>query len=219
MITKKYYALSNKAYIQSTSVKTNIVLHGSFSRTKHSYTSSQATDTCLMQKWEAMADSCAGHYVIGRDGSIYTCVPSTNWTEHVGPGKRFQSINRRSLSVFLTNELFLEKENGKYYAFGFKGLHNSLYRGKVFESSFKGYTYWADYDEAQISALGELLNELTAEHKIPLTMLNKTVGLVRDADLKAGVVSGSNLNASSYSLPLPSWVTANLKSSGIQMIP
>jgi hypothetical protein len=120
--------------------------------------------------------------------------------------------------VFLTNELFLEKENNNYYAFGFKGLHNSLYRGKVFEKAFKGYTYWADYDEPQITSLSQLLKELSEEHSIPLTMLSKTAGFVQNADRKAGIVSGSNLNESSYSLPLPSWVTTKLNSEGIQIV-
>ncbi len=218
MTTKKHYALSSRTYIPAASSKTNIVLYGSFSRTKHSYTSSQAAETCLMEKWESMAAKSGGHYVIGRDGTIYACVDPSNWTEHVGPGKRFQQINRRSISVFLTNELFLEKENNNYYAFGFKGLHNSLYRGKVFERAFKGYTYWADYDEPQITALGELLKELSEAYAIPLTMLTKTAGFVQNADRKSGIVSGSNLNESSYSLPLPTWVTDKLKAEGIQIV-
>jgi len=218
MTTKKHYTLSSKSYIPATSLKTNIVLHGSFSRTKHSFTTDQSSEACLMQKWETVADRCAGHYVIGRDGTIYSCVDPLHWTEHVGPGKKFQQINRRAIAIFLTNELFLEKENSKYYAFGFKGQHNSLYHGKVFEADFKTYTYWADYDEPQIASLSELLRETSAAYSIPLTMLGKSAGYVQNAETRAGIVSGSNLNKDSYSLPLPSWAINKLKADGIQML-
>jgi len=171
-----------------------------------------------MDKWNTTADACGGHYVIGRDGTIYSCIDPLYWSSHVGAGKYFQQVNRRTIAVFLVNELFLEKSNSQYYAFGFKDLHSSLYKGKVFESSFKGYTYWADYDEAQIQSLAQLLKELSREHSIPLTMLGKSAGYMQDADLKAGIVSGSNLNKSSYSLPLPSWAISSLEMEGIQIL-
>jgi N-acetyl-anhydromuramyl-L-alanine amidase AmpD len=211
------FELSHKAYIASTSQKTNIVLHGSFSRTKYSFTAQQNSETHLMANWNIMCDKSAGHYVIGRDGTIYSCMSEESWSNHLGNHKKFSALNKRTIAVFLCNELYLEKENSKYYAFGFNKPHN-MYKGEVFERSALGYKYWADYSKPQIDSLGELLKDIAIRQSIPLTISRDTLSYNPSLSAKVGILSCRNINESSFSLPLPQWVYSKLESIGTALV-
>lgn len=211
------YHLGVKAYVPGITEKTNIVLHSSFSRTKYTFTNDQKDETCLMKNWEIMADKRAGHYVVCRDGTIYKCIEEELWSYHVGPGRKFADANKSTISIFLTNELYLEKENGKYYAFGFNKPYN-MYTGKVFENRFKDYQYWADYEEPQIDALCALLKDICDRNDMSLTMSKNTTKFDQDIVCKASIVSCANLNKDSRSLPLPAWVLDKISSNGIAFV-
>jgi len=211
------FELSHKAFIGGYTKKTNIVLHGSLSRTKYSFTAAQNTEAHLMQNWNIMADKYAGHYVIGRDGTIYSCISEDYWTNHLGSHKKFSELNKRTISIFLCNELYLEKENSKYYAFGFNKPHN-MYKGKVFEYPFMGYNYWADYDETQIDSLGLLLKDICDRQKISASFKKATAKYSPNSVSSAGILSCSNLNDRSYSLPLPEWVSNKLEARGLTSV-
>jgi N-acetyl-anhydromuramyl-L-alanine amidase AmpD len=211
------YPLSSKTYVHGSTKKTNIVLHSSFSRTKYTFTGEQKNETCLMQNWEIMADRRAGHYVIFRDGEIYKCLDEEFWTNHIGPGKKFIEANKSTISIFLTNEAYLEKENGKYYAFGFNKPYN-MYTGKVFNLEFKGYSYWADYEDAQISALSELLKDICTRHDMSPTMNKNTTRFSAASQSSASIVSCANLNKESRSLPFSSWCLDKISSNGIALV-
>ena len=211
------YELAPKTYVPSYTVKTNIVLHGSLSRTKYTFTGDQRDETCLMKNWNIMADKCAGHYVVTRNGTIYRCIDEENWSQHLGPGKRFNELNRATIGIFITNEMYLERENGKYYAFGFNKPYN-MYTGKVFARPFKGYDYWADYEPEQIEALTELLKDVCERNGIPLRMGKYSTSFAPELVDEAGIVSAANLNRDSYSMPLPGWVLESFESNGIVLV-
>ena len=208
------FELSHKAFIGGHTQKTNIVIHGSLSRTKHSFTAAQNTETHLMQNWNIMADKYAGHYVIGRDGTIYSCIHEDYWANHLGNHKKFSELNKKTIAIFLCNEMYLEKENSKYYAFGFNKPHN-MYKGKVFEYPFMGYNYWADYDEAQITSLGFLLKDICARQDIKPVFKRNTTNYSPGSISSAGILSCGNLNDRSYSLPFPDWVSNKLEACGL----
>jgi N-acetyl-anhydromuramyl-L-alanine amidase AmpD len=170
-----------------------------------------------MQTWNIMADKYAGHYVVCRDGRIYQCVPEEFWTQHIGPSKKFNDANKTSIAIFLTNELYLEKENGKYYAFGFNKPYN-MYTGKVFQTHFKGYDYWADYDKPQIASLISLLKDVCYRNEMDLSMYKHTTRFHPQAPERCSIVSCANLNKDSRSLPLPDWVTEEISAGGIALI-
>lgn len=208
------FELSHKTYISGQTDKTNIVLHGSLSRTKYSFTALQTSETHLMDTWNIMADKYAGHYVIGRDGTVYSCISEDLWTNHLGRHKKFTDLNKRTIGVFLCNELYLEKENSKYYAFGFSKPHN-MYKGRVFEQAFMGYKYWADYDETQINSLAELLKDICERHNLPLTFKKSGTSYSPNSVSSASVLSCASLNNTSYSLPYPDWMTNKLEACGL----
>lgn len=210
------YPMALKTYVPNSTVKTNIVLHSSFSRTKHTFTSDQKDETCLMKNWNIMLDKYAGHYVVCRNGTVYSCVEEDFWTYHAGVDRRYSDINKKSISIFLTNERYLEKENNKFYAFGFVKPYN-MYTGKVFEKSYKGFKYWADYDQAQIQSLALLVKQIAERHDMDLSMLRNTTEFDSQALEKASIISGANLNRDSRSLPLPDWVFELLEANNIPL--
>lgn len=163
-----------------------------------------------------MADKVAGHYVIGRDGTITSCFSEDYWSNHLGPNKRFSELNKRTIAVYLCNELYLQKANSKYYAFGYTHPHN-MYKGKVFESDLKGYKFWADYDEPQIEALAGLLNDICSRHTISKKIYRKSTEYKPYVEEHAGIFFPCNVNRDSYSLPLPDWAANKLESRGLYL--
>jgi N-acetyl-anhydromuramyl-L-alanine amidase AmpD len=211
------YPLSVKAYVPGITKKTNIVLHSSFSRTKYTFTADQKDETYLMKNWNIMADKRAGHYVVGRDGTIYKCFEEELWSNHVGAGRKFADFNKSTIAIFLANESYLEKENNKYYAFGFNKPYN-MYQGKVFEMKFKGYEHWADFEGAQIDATVELIKDICTRNDMSLTMSKNTTSFNEDSVCSSSVVSCANLNRDSRSLPLSSWCLDKISSNGITLV-
>jgi N-acetyl-anhydromuramyl-L-alanine amidase AmpD len=211
------FDISSKSFVSARSDKTNIVLHGSLSRTKYSYTSEQNSENYLMKTWGLLGDKVAGHYVVGRSGEIFSCFDEDYWSNHLGPDKRVSSLNKSSISIYLCNELYLEKENSRYYAFGYVHPSN-LYKGPVFEHKFKGYNYWADYSKEQVASLVLLLKDICSRWDLSTTMLENTTRLIPKASARATIVSGSNASSSSYSLPFPSWALNHLSQSGVSML-
>jgi N-acetyl-anhydromuramyl-L-alanine amidase AmpD len=170
-----------------------------------------------MDRWNTTGDKCGGHYVIGRSGDIYSCFDEELWSNHIGPDKSLRGLNKRSIAVFLCNELFLEKKNNHNYAFGYEHAYN-MYKGKSFTFPFKGYTSWADYDEEQINTLAKLLLDISKRWNLPATMCSDTVKFNQKIADKATVVTSGNLDKDSYSLPLPGWVFERLASLGVTLI-
>lgn len=209
--------LEAKSYVPSYTVKTNIVVHSSFSRTKYTKTADQNSDLCVINTWNVLADRYSGHYLICRDGTIINTVSDSFWTHHVGPGKRFAEINKSSIGIFLANELYLEKENSKYYAFGFNKPYN-MYNGPVFSQKFKGYEYWADYDKSQISSLCWLLNHVCEKHELDKDMYKNTTEFNLSSDSAATIITAANLNRDSYSMPLPPWALQQISEAGILLV-
>ena len=212
LLTTKY-DLAPRTYIPSATMKTHIVLHGSLTRTRYTFTGQENTETVLMKKWNIMADKYAGHYVVGRSGSIYNCIDDDYWTNHLALGKKFSDYNKDSLAVFLCNELYLTKQNNQFYAFGIDKPHN-IYKGPTFEYGFRDYNLWADYDELQIASLGRLLGNLCDKHGIPKTLFKYTTMTTPAAWREAGIVSCANMNPDSFSLPLPDWALNKICETG-----
>lgn len=212
------HELEARSYVPSFTTKTNIVLHSSFSRTKYTKTSEQPNDLCVLKTWNVMADRFSGHYLICRDGTIYNTVSDSFWTHHAGPGKKYSEINKSSIAIFLANEAYLEKENSKYYAFGFNKPYN-MYTGPVFHSPVaRGYSSWADYDKAQVSALCELLNHLCEKHKLSKDMYKNPSEYNMTSDSVATIVTRANVNQSAVSMPLPEWMLQQISEAGITLV-
>ena len=209
--------LSNKCYVNSFSEKKNIVIHGSFSRTKYSSASYSAGEQDIVNRWNMLEDKSAGHYAVGRSGNIYKCVDEANWSSHLKLNKKMYDLDKRGIAVFLINELYLTKNNGKHYAFGLTQPQN-IYTGPVFNAKFKGQNIWADYDQKQAEAFIELLLDICERHNIPKTMLSDTATFDTRAWSKAGIISHANVNSTSLSLPIPDWFKQKILSAGISFV-
>lgn len=211
------YELEPRAYIPASTVKTNIVLHGSFTRTKYTYTGQDASEQNLMHKWDMLSDKCGGHYVVTRAGNIYSCVDEDFWSNHLGMDKRFSKFNKQSISIFISNELYLTEENSKYYAFGVVKPYN-MYTGPMFKADAKGYKVWADYEKVQINSLVNLIEDICNRQNIPKTLYKHTTQHNINAWDAAGILSCANTNPNSYSLPFPKWIFDKFEGSGITLV-
>jgi hypothetical protein len=92
-----------------------------------------------------------------------------------------------------------------------------MYSGKVFNTPFGGYEYWADYEETQIDSLADLLKDICERNDMSLTMSKNTTKFDQDIVCKASIVSCANLNKDSRSLPFSSWVLDRISSKGFAL--
>jgi N-acetyl-anhydromuramyl-L-alanine amidase AmpD len=93
-----------------------------------------------------------------------------------------------------------------------------MYKGKVFERDFKGYKYWADYEEAQVSSLSSLLLDLCERHNIKKTLPNNSTDFKPYIEENAGVFFPCNVNRESRNMPLPQWVSNKLEAQGFKLV-
>ena len=131
-------------------------------------------------------------YVIDSDGTIYELFEPQYWAYHLGI-KDIDNVPlcKKSIAIELVNEGGLQLKNGKYYWFDGKYEYKN---GKIIDYKWRGYEHWADYPEAQINALVELVNKLSVDFNIP-----KKVLLSYDFDIKSkdnvGIISHCNVRA------------------------
>jgi N-acetyl-anhydromuramyl-L-alanine amidase AmpD len=209
--------LEPRTYIPTVTSKSNIVLHNSFARTKYTFTESEYSESYLVKKWNIMADKYSGHYIVGRGGVIHECLNEEFWANHLALPKKLNDYNKKTISVFLCNEAYLLKENGCYYAFGIKRPHNT-YKGPIFEKTWMGHQYWADYEKMQIKRLISLLKDICVRNNLPLTMYKNLEKYNLNSVDKATIVSCANLNNSSFSLTFPDWVLEEFKKAKVEIV-
>ncbi len=143
-------------YSQSrTTEKTSIVLH---------LTAGYGNFSCLMGQSDH-AESA--HFVLGRDGFAYQCVPTemiawhATWWNENSVGIEIDNIaNLREhgdslISAYGTNDVYCKKSD----------------TGVFVEKSFRGIKYWAAFTEVQYQSLGRLIKAISHKHKIPLMVL------------------------------------------------
>jgi len=164
-----------------------------------------------------MADKYSGHYIVGRAGTIHSCLEEEFWSNHLALPKKLNDYNKKTIAVFLCNESYLLKENGHYYAFGIKRPHN-MYNGPIFENSWKGHQYWADYDATQIKRLIALLKDICSRNNLPLSIYRNLEKYDLNSVDKATIVSCANLNNSSFSLTLPDWIFEEFEKAKVEIV-
>ncbi len=143
--------------------------------------------------------------MVGRSGTIYSCLSEDFWANHLALPKKLNDYNKATIAVFLSNEAYLKKENSQYYAFGINRPHN-IYNGPVFEKAFRGYQYWANFEHVQIKRLFCLLKDICERNNLPTTIYRYLENYDLNSLERATVVSCANLNNTSFSLTFPDWV-------------
>lgn len=157
------YPLKPKQWIATKVKKSHIVWHSTFDRTLYTPIAGKpGRSTAIIDTWNNSVEKYALCYLVDRNGSIYQTYPDDEWSYHTGLPNYYDKI---SIPVGICNEGPLLVENSQYYAFQ-RVHHSTQYFGKVIKKQWKGFEYWADYSNAQISSLVELTKHLCDKHKI-----------------------------------------------------
>ena len=148
--TNKHVPLSKYASTRNTP-KTSIVLH---------LTAGYGNFSGLMGGSD---HSASAHFLLGRDGWAYQCVPTdviawhATWWNDNSIGIEIDNIaNLRErgdnlISAYGTNDVYCKKSD----------------TGVFVEKSFQGCKYWASLNEPQYQTLGRLIKALCHKHQIP----------------------------------------------------
>lgn len=182
----KNLRLSDNQYYTEKTKKTNICLHhtcGSSARSTFDW-------------WQRTPDRVATAYIVERDGNIYEVFPPECWAHHLGLSLSKNTLyNKRCIGIELASEgplrsgfelnnrLGYKKFDEEWlYAFDidkkpfrnatkkFHGVKdNNKYMDLIFP--FRGYWYFAAYEEAQVKSVLELVNYLCDKFNIPRQLI------------------------------------------------
>jgi len=210
------YPLKEKQWIAVPVDKTHIVWHGSGMRTSLTMSCGVNPVTSMIDNWNYDGEKFAMPYVIARNGDVYETFPDNEWAYHVSNVNANGYNDKRSIGILVSNELGLIKgTDNEYYAFT-NQHHQNIYKGPVFETKFKGFSYWADFDEVQVDKLIELTLELCEKHKIkPILYPNKVFNA--QAWSKARIVRHSSVDDAAIDFPMAPWFIEKIRKSGITL--
>ena len=209
------YPLDAKEVIAYNTTKKFVVIHGSFSRTKHTPFQGNGRDTQIIDTWNSLPEKYGCAHLIGIDGTHYGTYDDNYWTNHLGLAKQ-QYLDKQSVGVCLANELFLIKNGSRYYAFGTDKPYN-YYDGEVYETKFRGYDYWAKVKDVQIDTLANTILSVCAKHVITPKFYTHSQFNPRSLDT-ATVVVHSVLNDKVFDLPIDERFMSVFESKGIKLV-
>lgn len=165
------YPLNKGQYIEEVTAKKQIYLH---------HTAGNESGKGVVNWWNTNADRIATSYVItGKaigetDGQIIKCFEDKFWAYHLGLKQEmfsannipYQSLDKISIGIEICNwgQLTLKKD-GKYYNYVNREVTDVI----KLDKPFKGYSYWHNYTDAQITSLKALLLHLKAKYNINVT--------------------------------------------------
>ncbi len=112
-------------------------------------------------------------YLIARDGTIHEIFQPQFWAYHLGYGSRVDE--RRSIGIELASEGALLERGGRLYCYD-KLTERTRFIGESFDlgRAWRGYRYFAAYEEAQLAATIELVGDLLHRFNVPPAILPNT---------------------------------------------
>jgi N-acetyl-anhydromuramyl-L-alanine amidase AmpD len=160
---------SAKHYINRPIKKRQIYLH---------HTAGGPSGQSVFNWWASNAERVATFVAISADGTIVQGFDSSKWAYHLGLSVKhfnaqklkYNNLDQLSIGIEICNwGPVTVKGTGtkaKYYNY----VGKELSKDEVIKLSkpFKGYQYWHNYTDEQISSLKDLLIELNKKHGIPL---------------------------------------------------
>ena len=206
-----------KKVIAYETAKKHIVIHGSFSRTKHTPFQGDGRDTQIIDSWNAHGSKYGCPYLIGRSGDIYQTYDPLHWAYHLDlSGNKSGHYDKQSIGICLANELYLTKNGSRHYAFGIDKSYN-YYEGEVYERKFRGYDYWSKLDDAQINSLVDLAMDTAKEFNIEPIYCRSQEFNPKIWDT-ATIFTHSVVNNKVFDIPLSEQVTAQFEQKGAKIL-
>jgi len=179
--------LDSKEYYDEVCRKKQIVLHHTVSKKGHGL---YVKDTFSADQGKS---TIAVPYIIDINDTVYKLFEPDRWAYHLGiKGMDNIRLCQDSIAIEIVNEGPLKKVNNKYYWFDGK----QEYHGEVYEhsSDWRGFRYFAKYDETQYKTIAELIKLLCDKYNI-----NKSIVKHFNYDVKLlkyeGIIMHSNVRA------------------------
>jgi N-acetylmuramoyl-L-alanine amidase len=118
-------------------------------------------------------------FLLGRNGTVYNLFPTSRWAYHLGPGAVGGNRVRSpaTLGIELSNVGPLTRSNDHLVLGSSATTAPHTYcaldeQHAYVEASFRGYTHYATFTDAQIDALAVTLRYLLATYDIPARFLH-----------------------------------------------
>lgn len=148
--------------------KTGIAIH-------HTVCDSARTTLALWQRDKA-SDGHPSHvataFVIDKDGTIYEAFNAEAWAYQFGlgwPDDRRIPFEKRFIGIEITSEGGLLEKNGRLYAYDTVSAVTIKPASEAFDAGveYRGYRWFDRYEDDQLVAVGNLVNELCSRFPIP----------------------------------------------------
>lgn len=116
-------------------------------------------------------------YMIGRDGTIFEIFDPEAWAWQFGLrgwGNDRVPFEKRFIGIEIASEGGLTEHDGELYCFDRVSPRTTFDRDDAFDhgTPYRGYRYFARYTDAQIDAVGQLVNHLCDTFSIPRRVPN-----------------------------------------------
>ena len=212
-----FYPLNHRQWFPQMITKKYVVWHGTAGRTRHTPTSGRpGKATNSIDAWNRDALHVGAPWLVDRDGTIYKTFDDVGWTYHLGL-KGTHSYDKTSVAIEFANELALDLDGDRLYAFGMN-TPNTVYTGPFLAHDWRGSRYFAQLDEKQVDAGIELTLDICRRHDIdPVFYYPSTTFDFPRCFQVATIVCHSNCRADKTDLCLPEWVYEKIKAAGIRL--
>ena len=140
-------------YIKSVTDKKRIILH-------HTVSSNEQSP---INWWEQTPERVATSYVIAKDGTIIEVYDSDYWAYHIGKGST-ATDNKEAIGIEIVNEGGLFRRDESYFWLDGKAKYSGIPHNH--NAEWRGFRYFASYQEEQYQAVAELCKMLCEKHKI-----------------------------------------------------
>jgi hypothetical protein len=215
----KPYPLRRGQWCEEPTKKQFVVWHGTGARTSNTPASGRAgRATTAIDGWNLGAARVGAPYLVDRDGTIYQTFDDTGWIYHLGLQGTSGRYDRAAVAIEFANELALTLDGDRLHAFGMN-TPDTRYRGLHFTTEWRGFRYFAEMDEAQVSAGLELTLDICRRHDIQPTFYypSTTFDFPRCFQV-ATIVCHSNCRRDRTDLFLPDWVYQRIEAAGIRLV-
>jgi len=211
------YPLKLGQWYPQMTLKKHVVWHGTAGRTLHTRVRDQpGKATTSIDAWNRDALHIGAPWVVDRDGTIYKTFDDIGWTYHLGI-KGTHGYDKSSVAIEFANELALELDGDRLYAFGMN-TPNTIYTGPFLMHDWRGSRFFAQLDEIQVDAGIELTLDICRRHDIePVFYYPSTTFDYPRCFQVATIICHSNCRADKTDFCLPEWVYEKIRAAGIRL--
>jgi hypothetical protein len=215
----KPYPLKGGQWTLEVTPKKYVVWHGTGGRTAHTPAFGRpGRATTSIDAWNRNGRRIGAPWLVDRDGTIYKTFEDLCWTHHLGLNGTNASYDRQSIAIQFANEGPLTLDGDRLYAFGMN-TPGTLYTGPFLTYDWRGFTHYAQLDEAQIDAGIELTLDICRRHDIEPRFYcpSTTYDFPRCFQI-ATILCHSNTRPDQTDLCLPQWVYEKIEGAGIALV-